>query len=100
MDDIDLSFDFGFTIKDEDELKSVQDAQEQLRQAEADVVKAQEAAEDVSENGLEKANNLLKAVTPLLNNLAQNPDKDYIYWPGRVGKIGDFKALLNKIIEA
>jgi len=69
-------FDFGFTIVDEDELDAVQEAQ----------TAANENSTTVSE--LEKRlDNLFNAVQPLLNNLKQNPQKDYILWPNRLEKI-------------
>jgi len=38
-------------------------------------------------------------VMPLLNNLAKDADKDYIFWPGRQKKMLDFikkvEALVN-----
>jgi len=34
---------------------------------------------------------------PLLNNLAANPDKDYIYWPNRLTKIEQFRDAIDKV---
>jgi hypothetical protein len=31
---------------------------------------------------------------PLLNNLAKNPENEYILWPNRVAKIDEFKKKL------
>ena len=38
-------------------------------------------------------------IKPLLNNLAKNPEKDYIYWPGKVrmSKIEEFSDKLDKV---
>jgi len=42
--------------------------------------------------------NLLKAVDPLLNNLAKDSDsKTYIHWPNRAAKIEEFRVRLRKI---
>lgn len=81
-------FDFGFTIVDEDELEAVQDAQ----------TAANENSTTVSE--LEKRlDNLFNAIQPLLNNLKQNPQKDYILWPNRLEKIEQFEDHIQKIYK-
>lgn len=71
-------FDFGFSVIDESELKVVQDAKASV----------------------DKVDMLYSAILPLLDNLAKNPDKDYIYWPDRISKIEDFKLKLKKIYES
>ena len=53
-------FDFGFTAVDEEELEAVQK-----------VSVAAESTED-------RLHSLYNAIIPLLNNLKQNPEKDYI----------------------
>ena len=66
--------DFGFTIVDQTELTSGQDALTlQLQQ-------------------------LYNAVIPLLKNLKANPDKDTIVWPNRSVKIDEFKTKIDKIV--
>jgi len=81
-------FDFGFTIVDEDELDAVQEAQ----------TAANENSTTVSE--LEKRlDNLFNAVQPLLNNLKQNPQKDYILWPNRLEKIEQFEDHIQNIYK-
>mgnify|MGYP000976591981 CR=1 FL=1 len=70
-------FDFGFTAVDENELDSVQKAQEEVN----------------------KAEELYAAIMPLLENLKKNPDKDYILWPDRVTKIESFKDKLDSIMK-
>lgn len=72
-------FDFGFTAVDEEELEAVQK-----------VSVAAESTED-------KLHNLYNAIIPLLNNLKQNPEKDYILWPNRLEKVEQFENHLNKI---
>jgi hypothetical protein len=79
-------FDFGFTAVDEDELSAVQET-------------AQEAL-DASQAALstqEKLDKLYNAITPLLNNLKANPEKEYILWPNRLAKVEQFEAYLQKI---
>jgi len=81
-------FDFGFTIFDEHELDAVQEAQ----------TAANENSTTVSEleNRLDKLYNVIQ---PLLNNLAKNPEKSYIYWPNRLDKLEEFSDMLNGIYK-
>ena len=82
------NFDFGFTAVDETELDAVQEAQNA----------ANENSTTVSE--LEKRlDNLFNAVQPLLNNLKQNPQKDYILWPNRLEKIEQFEDHIQNIYK-
>ena len=74
-------FDFGFTAVDEDELEAVQK-----------VSVAASSTED-------KLNNLYNAIIPLLNNLKQNPEKDYILWPNRLEKVEQFESHLQSIYK-
>ena len=82
-------FDFGFTAVDETELQAVQDAQ-----------KAKGDVEVKANTNQEKLDNLYNAITPLLNNLKKNPEKDYILWPNRVEKVDQFEDLLRKIYQS
>lgn len=72
----DLDFDFGFSTVSEDELSS--------------------ATKETVDKKLE---GMLKLITPLLNNLMANPEKEYIHWPDRVEKIKAFKAKLEKYVK-
>jgi hypothetical protein len=38
-------------------------------------------------------------IKPLLNNLAKNPEKDYIHWPGKLRskKIEEFSDKLDEV---
>lgn len=74
-------FDFGFTAVDEDELEAVQK-----------VSVAASSTED-------KLHNLYNAIIPLLNNLKQNPEKDYILWPNRLEKVEQFESHLQSIYK-
>lgn len=81
-------FDFGFTAVDEDELEAVQ--------------KAASVANEVTESATqleERLNSLYNAIVPLLNNLKQNPEKDYILWPNRLQKVEEFEAHLLKLYK-
>ena len=82
-------FDFGFTAVDETELQAVQDAQ-----------KAKGDVEVQANTNQEKLDKLYNAITPLLNNLKKNPEKDYILWPNRVEKVDQFEDMLRKIYQS
>jgi len=81
-------FDFGFTIVDEDELEVVQQATQQAQTASTSVQSTQE-----------RLDKLYNAVQPLLNNLKNNPEKDYILWPNRLEKIEQFEDHIQNIYK-
>tara|TARA_B000000609_G_C23973162_1_gene240327 strand:+ start:350 stop:613 length:264 start_codon:yes stop_codon:yes gene_type:complete len=81
-------FDFGFTAVDEEELEAVQTATK----------KAETVASSADETK-EKLDKLFNAITPLLNNLKKNPEKEYILWPDRLSKVEAFEDHLQKIYE-
>tara|TARA_B100000287_G_C20410616_1_gene693431 strand:+ start:522 stop:773 length:252 start_codon:yes stop_codon:yes gene_type:complete len=66
MSDLEYN-DFGFTAVDADELASI----------DTKIVEKTTTASAV----IEKMDNFIR---PLLENLAKDSDKDYIYWPNRV----------------
>ena len=78
------SFDFGFTLVDEDELDSAKEVASSSASA--------SAAQD-------RLDNLYNAITPLLNNLKANPAKEYIKWPNRVDKVEAFEGQILKIYK-
>ena len=81
-------FDFGFTMVNEDELDVVQGLSIRSQQVETEVDKLQQ-----------KCDTLYNMVLPLLNNLAANPDKDYIKWNGkdRLAKIEQFRDKMDEV---
>lgn len=79
-------FDFGFTIVNEEELDAVQQAAAQVQTVSSTVEETQT-----------KLDKLYNAIQPLLNNLKQNPEKDYIFWPNRLDKIELFEDHIQKI---
>ncbi len=81
-----MSFDFGFTLVDEDELDSVQ----QIEKAAQDSLEAADYNQD-------KLDSLYNAIMPLLANLKANPEKEYIKWPDRVAKVEEFETHLQGI---
>jgi hypothetical protein len=72
--------DFGFTAMDADELASV----------DTKIIEKTTSATEV-------INNLDNFIRPLLENLAKDSDKDYIYWPNRVDIINKKIAELDEI---
>lgn len=84
--DLDESFDFGFSIVDEQELDVLQEAEEKLTVVSGNA----DALQD-------RMNKLYNMMMPLLNNLAKNPDKNYIFWPNRLAKIEQFRDALDKV---
>jgi RNA binding exosome subunit len=67
--------DFGFTAMDADELASV----------DTKIIEKTTTATEV-------INNLDNFIRPLLENLAKDSDKEYIYWPNRI-------EIINKKIQ-
>ena len=81
-------FDFGFTAVDESELEAVQKATNEVSQVTSTVETTQE-----------KLDKLYNAITPLLNNLKKNPEKEYILWPNRLEKVEQFEDHIQKIYK-
>ena len=84
----DKIFDFGFTLVDENELEAVQKAQETVSSVTASTSETQQ-----------KLDSLFNAIQPLLNNLKQNPEKEYILWPNRLEKIEQFEDHIQKLYK-
>ena len=84
----DLDFDFGFTAVTEEELDVVIEAKETAVMKTAGLDRTQE-----------KCDTLYNMIKPLLNNLAKNPEKDYIHWPGKLRskKIEEFSDKLDEV---
>tara|TARA_E500000178_G_scaffold320210_1_gene343135 strand:- start:1549 stop:1797 length:249 start_codon:yes stop_codon:yes gene_type:complete len=72
--------DFGFTVMDADELASV----------DTKIIEKTTTATEVIKN-------LDNFIRPLLENLAKDSDKDYIYWPNRVEIINKKISELDEI---
>ena len=75
--------DFGFSAVNESEL---------------DIAKQASSATSTASENEEKLKKLHNAIKPLLANLKQNPDKEYILWPNRVAVIEKFEAHLADIV--
>ena len=72
--------DFGFTAMDADELASV----------DTNIVEKTTTATEV----IEKLDNFIR---PLLENLAKDSDKEYIYWPNRAEILQKKLEVLNEL---
>lgn len=81
-------FDFGFTIVDEDELEVVQQATQKV-----------ETVSSTVQSTTDRLDKLYNAIQPLLNNLKQNPEKEYILWPNRLEKIEQFETHIQNIYK-
>jgi len=93
---MDLSnFDFGFSVVDEQELDAVQSVRTEVTAASSASKEWQAQADEWKM----KAEALYNAMMPLLDNLAQNEDKEYIYWPNRTLKIDQFKLKLQQLLN-
>jgi len=83
-----IVFDFGFRAVNEDELESVREAQ---------LTSAQLTEQIKTVDN--RAKMLYDTIMPLVNNLQNNPEKDYIYWPDRYEKLDAFADQLYKIMN-
>lgn len=79
-------WDFGFTAVTEQELDAVQSK---------DIEK--QALSDNLDECQRRLDNLQKAFVPLLENLKQDPDKEYIWWPNRIEKVEKFEKYLQEV---
>lgn len=88
--DEEITFDFGFTTANEEEIFApiAKETQKAVELAKSDITAVQE-----------KLDHLYNTIQPLLQNLKANPEKEYILWPGRVEKVEQFEALLKGIYE-
>jgi hypothetical protein len=87
LDDTD---DFGFSLVSEQELKKHEEYLKKKVEEQTQVVA--KTANELTD----KLHGLRNMIMPLLNNLAKDPDKEYILWPDRSEKI---KAFIKKIDE-
>lgn len=88
---LDDSNDFGFTFHDEKDVVAETGLNDQLNTL-------NDRASVLSKEGKEALLNLQKLILPLLNNLAQNPEKSYIQWPNRVAQIDSFKQKIDTLV--
>jgi len=87
------TFDFGFSAVDEEELKKLTGAEQETEE----LSKLLDEQASNAELYKDTVAQIEQMITPLINNLMLNPDKNYIYWPNRVDKMKLFKAQLDKL---
>ena len=95
MADIETDIDFGFTVVDEEELAVVTEIQAEKEKVERKVTLASSEKEKLDN----KINSLYNMFKPLLNNLASNPEKEYIFWPNRLTKIEEFRDKIDAVYK-
>lgn len=86
-------FDFGFSLEDDNFVPPK--AQSKI---DSQINELQQIKDRLSEEKI-KLFSVMKAIMPLLNNLASNPEKPTIYWPSRVEKITEFKQKLLDLAQ-
>lgn len=93
MANLNEDYDFGFSLVSESELKA---HEEQLKK------KVEEQTKVVAQTSREmkdKLQTLRDMIMPLLNNLAKDPQKEYILWPDRSKKIQAFIKKINDFVD-
>jgi predicted nuclease with TOPRIM domain len=95
--------DFGFSLVSEEELKA-KEAELQAKlleqsQVVQEVVKQASQTEASVTEYKDKLNGLRNMVMPLLNNLAKDPSKTYVFWPDRATKIKAFIMKVNAYVD-
>jgi len=118
IDDIDYNMDFGFTTVDEDEVQEFESSlQEKVAKATQHETGAMEAKLDellklrkddnsyqvlfekrkaeLEEVYKDQMKKLEKLILPLLHNLMQNPENEYIKWPNRTKIV---QQQINRIV--
>ena len=84
--------DFGFTAVDSDDLLKIDEKVSKTAASSEE----NEQLVDVLSDKVDKLDNFIR---PLLENLAKDSDKDYIYWPNRIEIVRKQIDYLNSIIE-
>ena len=82
-------------VTDEEELEVLQQAKTEIEATKTTLQQTSAEAETLEE----RLNRLYNMVQPLLNNLAKNPEKNYIYWPDRLTKIEQFRDALDAVYK-
>ena len=87
------NFDFGFSAVDEDELKKLTGSEQETEELSKLLDEQATNAELYKDTVVQ----IQAMITPLINNLMLNQNKNYIYWPNRIDKMKVFKAELDKL---
>ena len=86
-------FDFGFSAVSEEELKKLTGSDQETEELSKLLDEQATNAELYKDTVVQ----IQAMITPLINNLMLNPNKNYIYWPTRIDKMKVFKAELDKL---
>jgi len=90
---VDFDNDFGFSLVSEKELK----AHEEMLKKKVD--EQSKIVEETTAQMQDKLHGLRDMIMPLLNNLAKDPEKQYILWPDRAKKIQAFIKKVNEFVD-
>lgn len=85
---LDVTFDFGFSAINEDELESIKILERKAAETES-----------VAADTHDKLQRMYSMVLPLIENLMQDPEKSYIHWPNRKEKLQLFKKKLQEVLD-
>jgi hypothetical protein len=90
---LDESDDFGFSLVSETELKEHENLlRKKIEEQNISVKKTETHLTD-------KLHGLRDMIMPLLNNMAKDPHKEYIWWPDRSEKMNAFIEKINRYVE-
>lgn len=85
---------FGFSLVSEEELKAAE------KELQTSLAVTSQAAQQTSKGAKEALYGLRDMIKPLLNNLAVDSGKTYVYWPDRATKMRDFIKKVDAYVEA
>lgn len=91
---LDESNDFGFSLVSEEELKAAE------KELQAHLAVTTQTAQQTSKGAKEALYGLRDMIKPLLNNLAADSGKTYVYWPDRAAKMRDFIKKVDAYVES
>ena len=83
-----MSDDFGFSLVSEDELRAHENELKNKLSQQTTIV----------QSSVDKLHGLRDMLMPLLQNLARDPQKEYILWPDRAAKIQAFIDKVNAYV--
>jgi len=101
---IDTSFDFGFSILDDSELKAaelamLQDERSNVQSLLTDLDATKRELSATENEYYQKLEALRDMIMPLLVNLKKDPHKNYIFWPNRAEKLNAFISKINSFVD-
>lgn len=88
--------DFGFTLVSQSEFD---EETTNLKVALNKAKKMYNQEAFANAKNIETIKNIMNIITPLLENLKLDPEKDYIKWSNRVEKINEIQNKLKNIME-